>query len=87
MREMTIHELDAELAEQLPARELMNCYKPHSSGGNVYQTNVASQTNGNQVNSAHGFIAVNALNVNALNNDNILSPGGNTGIQQGNFAG
>ena len=29
MRELTIHELDAELAEQLPARELMG----HSYGG------------------------------------------------------
>ena len=85
MREMTMHELDAELAEQLPARELMNCYRPRSSSGSVTQTNVAEQTNGNQVNSAHGLIAVNALNVNALNNSNILSDGGNTGIQQGNF--
>ena len=36
MRELTIHEIDAELAEQLPARELMSFF--HNSGG---QTAVA----------------------------------------------
>jgi hypothetical protein len=30
MRELTIHELDSELAEQLPARELMCCCQPPS---------------------------------------------------------
>jgi hypothetical protein len=87
MREMTIYDLDGELAEQLPARELMNCCRLRSSSGNVYQTNLASQTNGNQVNSAHGALAGNVLNINAANNSNLGSFFGNTGIQQGNLAG
>jgi hypothetical protein len=28
MRELTIQELDTQLAEQLPARELMGCWRP-----------------------------------------------------------
>ncbi len=33
MRELTIHELDTQLAEQLPARELMGAWKPHNKCG------------------------------------------------------
>lgn len=49
MRELTIHELDGELAEQLPARELMGGM--WSRGGRV--TNVAVAGN-----SSYGFINV-----------------------------
>jgi hypothetical protein len=38
MRELTTYDLDTELAEQLPARELMGCWKPHNKGGDTNQT-------------------------------------------------
>jgi len=78
MKELTTHELDAQLAEQLPARELMNCYRSHSSDGSFQQNN-ASQGNS----SANGLIAVNALNDDQVN---ILSAGNtNGGVYQSNW--
>jgi hypothetical protein len=50
MRDLTIHELDTELAEQLPARELMG--GSWSKGGNNYAGNGNGSINflsGNQV--------------------------------------
>ena len=45
MRELTMYELDGELAEQLPARELMGgCY--HRSGS-YSETNIAAAGNNN----------------------------------------
>jgi hypothetical protein len=64
MRELTTLELDAELAEQLPARELMGrgWYPSHT-------TNIAVAGN-----SSHGFI--NALNGNQVQ---ILTVGSSNG--------
>ncbi len=79
MRELTIQQLDAELAEQLPARELMNvCYGRRSSGGTTtHQTNSASQGNTYQ----GGLINVNVSN----DQINLLSAGNsNGGIYQAN---
>jgi hypothetical protein len=66
MRELTIHELDAQLAEQLPARELMgsSCSRQGS-----YTSNTAVAGN-----SSHGFI--NALNGNQVQ---ILTLGSSNG--------
>ena len=81
MRELTIHELDAELAEQLPARELMNCYRSRQSSS-VDQSNYASQGNTYQSNGLIG------ANVNVSDNQvNLLSFGNsNGGIFQSNSA-
>ena len=51
MRELTIYELDTELAEQLPARELMGgcCHR----SGSYSQTNVAAAGNNNGSNSIY----------------------------------
>lgn len=48
MHELTTHELDAQLAEQLPARELMgrSCYRPSPSHGSTNQTAAAGNGNG-----------------------------------------
>ena len=68
MRELTIHELDAELAEQLPARELMG-------GGwyRSYTSNVAVAGN-----SSHGFF--NVGNGNQIQALTLFSSNGNTAI-------
>ncbi len=60
MQELTLQQLDDEMAEQLPARELMNvCYGRRSSGGTTtQQTNLASQGNTTQF----GLVNVNASN-------------------------
>jgi hypothetical protein len=70
MRELTIHELDEQLAEQLPARELMggSC---HRSGSYSSNTAVAG-------NSSHGFI--NALNGNQVQVLTFDSSNGNTAV-------
>ena len=59
MQELTTHQIDAELAEQLPARELMNmsCGR-HSGPPTTHQTNVASQGNTTQF----GLVNINASN-------------------------
>jgi hypothetical protein len=57
MHELTTQQIDAELAEQLPARELMNVSYGRRSGS-THQTNVASQGDTGQV----GLINVNASN-------------------------
>jgi hypothetical protein len=80
MRELTTHQLDAELAEQLPARELMNvcCGKRSSGGSSTTQTNAASQGNTFQ----GGLVNVNASN----DQVNLLSAGNsNGGIYQANL--
>ncbi len=68
MRELTISELDTELAEQLPARELMggSWYPSHSS-------NVAVAGN-----SSHGFI--NVANGNQVQLLTLFSSNGNGAI-------
>jgi hypothetical protein len=79
MHELTTQQIDAELAEQLPARELMNMsYGRRSSGSPTYQTNVASQGNTTQF----GLVNVNASN----DQVNILSAfNSNGGIYQSNY--
>ena len=53
MRELTTHELDAQLAEQLPARELMGgCYSRH--GSYTSNTAVAGNSSGGFINVANG---------------------------------
>jgi len=79
MRELTTNQIDAELAEQLPARELMNvCYgRPSSGGSSTTQTNAASQGNTFQ----GGLVNVNVSN----DQVNLLSAGNsNGGIYQTN---
>jgi hypothetical protein len=60
MRDLTIHELEAQMAEQLPARELMgHC---GNRGGNSTRVNVGSYDgngNGNGDNN-FGLIAIQA---------------------------
>ena len=88
MRDLTIQELDSELAEQLPTRELMGgyCYGGHpsySSYSSTHQTNVANV--GNSSSSQRGFVNVNASNdnVQALT---LGSTNGGNYVSQGNFA-
>ena len=69
MRELTIHDLDAELAEQLPARELMGGGMGGPHGG-VQVTNIAVAGN-----SSHGFI--NFANGNQIQAFTLLSSNGN----------
>ena len=75
MKELTTQQIDAEFAEQLPARELMNVSYGRRSPGSVSQTNVASQGNTTQF---------GLLNINASNDQvNIASFGNsNGGISQ-----
>jgi len=51
MRELTVHDLDVELAEQLPARELMGGY----SHGGFSMTNIAAAGNNNGFGSVYFF--------------------------------
>jgi hypothetical protein len=53
MRELTIHDLDTELAEQLPARELMGAWKPHNKCG-------CGGDGGDGGDGGHNFALVNA---------------------------
>ncbi len=48
MRDLTIHELDAQLAEQLPARELMGCWRSYSSSFTSVHTTAINGNNGNE---------------------------------------
>ncbi|HET8976569.1 MAG TPA: hypothetical protein VFN87_00335 [Solirubrobacteraceae bacterium] len=76
MQEMAVQQLDGELAEQLPARELMNVAWGRSAGAT--QTNIAYQGNTTQV----GLINVNASN----DQVNLLSAfNSNGGIYQSNY--
>jgi hypothetical protein len=63
MRDLTFAELDAELAEQLPARELMSCCR----GGGSYSN--SSQNNGSSNGNTSGLIAVAVLNGNFSGNN------------------
>jgi hypothetical protein len=52
MRELTTHEITEELAEQLPARELMGgCYSHHGSSSN---TAVAGNSSSGLINVGNG---------------------------------
>lgn len=74
MRDLTMQELDGQLAQQLPARELMNTCRYQSGGG---ESNYASQGNTSQ----NGLINVNVSD----NQVNLLSAGNsNGGIFQSN---
>jgi hypothetical protein len=70
MRDLTTHELDAQLAEQLPARELMGGSCQRSSS---YTSNTAVAGN-----SSHGFI--NALNGNQVQILTLGSSNGNAAV-------
>ncbi len=77
MQELTLQRIDAELAEQLPARELMNMTYARRSAG-TYQTNVAYQGNTAQF----GLVNLNVSN----DQVNILSAfNSNGGIYQSNY--
>ena len=78
MHALTTSQIDTELAEQLPARELMNLPYGRHSGPTTHQTNIASQGNTTQF---------GLLNVNASNDQvNVLSAfNSNGGIYQSNF--
>jgi hypothetical protein len=79
MRELTIHELDAQVAEQLPARELMGrycgtrSYCPHQvSGTTVNQGNFGSGNyNGNG--NGNGLISVLSGNLDGNGNGNSVN--------------
>ena len=67
MRDLTIHDLTTELAEQLPARELMGrCWHPSSS---TYNTTIVSQS-GNGSQDGNGSILGGNLDGN-LSGDNV----------------
>jgi len=70
MRELTMQDLDTQLAEPLPARELMGHWSRSGSYSNAEAGNESS---------ANGLIAVNALNGNQVQ---VLTFGSNNG----NFA-
>ena len=71
MQELTAHQIDTELAEQLPARELMNCCWGRRSGGaSTYQTNVASQGNTTQFGLVNVNVSNDQVNLLALGNSN-----------------
>jgi hypothetical protein len=70
MRELTLTEIDAELAEQLPARELMGCcrggsYTPSNQGGNHVFVNRSNVGNSN-----HGFLAIQVNNTGDIASNN-----------------
>ena len=61
MRELTMHELDVQLAEQLPARELMGGYSksscgcnPDHSSGHSSNTFISQGGNGNGSHDGNG---------------------------------
>lgn len=56
MRDLTIHELDAQLAEQLPARELMGC-RPQGSSFTYNQGSGDGNFDGNG-----GLVGIAVLN-------------------------
>jgi len=68
MRELTIHELDTELAEQLPARELMGAGWGRSSS--VHQSNYASQGDTYQGGLFDLNVSDNQINVLSFGNSN-----------------
>jgi hypothetical protein len=78
MQELTMHDLESQLAEQLPPRELMSTYSGRKKfgGGDTKQTAVA--VGGDGGNGGNGGIGVN-VGVNALNGNQIvpIAVGGN----------
>jgi hypothetical protein len=77
VRELTTYELDGELAEQLPARELMGAC-PHRSGNRA-------SANANGGNGGNGGNATQVGLVNANVQANILDGGNNSnGVYGGN---
>lgn len=78
MRELTMHELDAQLAVELPARELMGSC---AYGGRSYrqpsQTQVVGSGNGNGNGNSYGLL--NVLNGNLNGN---LNGDGNIVVQR-----
>jgi hypothetical protein len=74
MRELTIHDLDTQLAEQLPARELMGAWKPHTKAPN--QTAVGGDGGNNvPILSPQVNIGVNAFG-NQFQSNNQSADGG-----------
>jgi hypothetical protein len=61
MRELTTHDLDTQLAEQLPARELMGCWKPYNKCGG------GDSARGGDGGTNIG-VQANVLNINAFGN-------------------
>lgn len=70
MRDLTTHDLNAELAEQLPARELMGrCWHPSSPSSTTYNTTIVSQS-GNGSNDGNGSLIGGNLDGN-FSGDNV----------------
>jgi hypothetical protein len=65
MRDLTTYELDAQLAEQLPARELMgrSCCRPYCGGGQEHSSETIVQGNSDNGNQSSQFGLVNVNNV------------------------
>jgi hypothetical protein len=65
MRDLTLHEMDEQLAEQLPARELMGgCYKRPAPSCNQGQTATSGGNGngfGNGNHDGNGFLSGNQL--------------------------
>jgi hypothetical protein len=76
MRELTIHDLDAELAEQLPARELMgrSCGGSQSFCPHQTETNIGSYGSGNYDGNGNGngFLNVGSGDLNGNLNGNTV---------------
>jgi hypothetical protein len=76
MRELTFAELDEQLAEQLPPRELMSAWNGRKKFGGTNQNAVA--VGGNGGNGGNGGLGIN-LGANALNGNQVIpiAVGGN----------
>jgi hypothetical protein len=81
MRELTTCELDSQLAEQLPARELMGCWRPHNKGGDTNQ--YARGGDGG----ANFGVQANVLNINLLGNQSNTNSQDASGGDAVNIAG
>jgi hypothetical protein len=77
MRELTTYELDTQLAEQLPARELMGCWKPHNKGGDTATGGAGGSNN--------VAVQANVLNINLLGNQSNTNVQDNSGGDAINF--
>jgi hypothetical protein len=77
MRELTIQELDSQLAEQLPPRELMSTYSGRRKFGGGDTNQLALASGGNGGNGGDGGLGVN-VGVNALNGNQVIPIGHNS---------
>jgi hypothetical protein len=72
MREITNQEIDAELAEQLPARELMGgCWHPCSCGGFSYTYTQGSFDGNGNGNGNFGLVNIAGIGNGNLDGNNV----------------